>query len=691
MWKTKYSPSQEILSLRSYSTKHFELGNGKRVAILTGLLHAWDGQKFIELPPIPQIEGKLLDKPKKLHKVLDVPYWASCEVQDGGRTILIRDKNNVTIWKHSNVAVYDADIDPYIRDEENEIIRIDKNKVVPSKFVVKGNEVFLEVPKGLKYPLKVDPIVEIGQGTAPDAYIWEKSPDTNYGSDTYLELGGKFGKAQRSIIRFDLSSLPAGSTVTSAKLYLYFYAATGSPNFNIGAHRVNHGAPNYETGWTEAGVTWNKYDGTNNWGTAGGDFNAAATDTIYVPYSTKGWYSWDVTSDCDALEERSWILKTDGETSYYYQDYYSKEYTGDTSLRPYLEVTYEVGGQVYTKELSDTIGPVNDLISKTSEKIPTAETLNIVDSVSTAQQIIRTLTESLNVSDKAETVKQFIRNLQESLSISDAKETAGHFIKTLQESITIVDAKELVSRFVRELGETVSVSDTIENINHFITKLQETLGVSDKVETATQYIRALGESINVSDTKEFVSQFIRDLQEGFGVSDKIETISQFVKRLQESFGISDKVQVSSRFVRTLQESISISDAKEIFSRFVKTLQESFDVSDTVETIRGFSRSLQETLGFSRSLQETLAVSDKVESVRIFIREFRESITVSDTLTLGIVKLIRVSIDILKTKIGILFKKLSLPIKVAYPTISINILKSKVETIIKKPKVEVSIE
>jgi len=659
MWKTKYSPSQEILSLRSYSTKHFELGNGKRVAILTGLLHAWDGQKFIELPPIPQIEGKLLDKPKKLHKVLDVPYWASCEVQDGGRTILIRDKNNVTIWKHSNVAVYDADIDPYIRDEENEIIRIDKNKVVPSKFVVKGNEVFLEVPKGLKYPLKVDPIVEIGQGTADDSILLHALPDTNYGDREYIRTVPYSGDPDRSIIRFDLSPLPAGSTITDAKLYLYCWTVNG--NWIDSVHRVNHTTPNYETDWVELEVTWNDYKSGTAWGTAGGDFNATATDSLLI--SSTGWKYWDVTSDCDAREERSWIIKSpeDAEAGFYHY-FRSKEYTDDTSLRPYLEVTYEVGGQVYTKELSDTIGPVSDLISKISEKIPITETLNIVDSVSTAQQIIRTLTESLTVSDKAVTVKQFIRNFQESLTISDAKETVGHFIRTLQESISIVDAKELVSRFVRELGETVDVSD--------------------KVETATQYIRALGESINVSDTKEFVSQFVRDLQESLSVSDKIETISQFVKRLQESFGISDKVQVSSRFVRTLQESISISDAKEIFSRFMKTLQESFDVSDTVETIRGFSR----------SLQETLAVSDKVESVRIFIREFRESITVSDTLTfVGIVKLIRVSIDILKTKIGILFKKLSLSIKVAYPTIDVNILKSKVETIIKKTKVEVSIE
>jgi len=349
MWREKYKPEQEIVSQRNYSSKHFDLGNGKRVAILTGLLHAWDGKKFIELPPIPKIEGKLLDKPKKLHKLLDIPHWASCEVQDEGRAILFKDKNGVLIWKHSDVAVYDADVDPYIRDEEDKITGVDKTKVVPSKFVVQGSEVLLEVPGGLKYPLKVDPAGEIGQGTAPDSFISLYNPNYNNSLSDYLMIYALPNWRNRIIIRFDLSVLPVGVNIESTRLYLYQYSHNIEVDRTYDIHRVDHNTPNYETDWEEGGgyyggVTWNNYKTGTAWGTSGGNFNSTQTDSITVGIVDNVWVIWNVTPDCDALEQRSWIIKDSDESNStgYQRRFHSRQYTTDTSLRPYLEITYVV-------------------------------------------------------------------------------------------------------------------------------------------------------------------------------------------------------------------------------------------------------------------------------------------------------------------------------------------------------------
>jgi len=183
--------------------------------------------------------------------------------------------------------------------------------------------------------IEIDPTVDLGQGTAPDAYIDELFSDENRGSAWYAYIRGLVNYRRRPIIRFDLSSLPAGSTITNADLYLYCYKVGGTITVNV--HRVDHGTPDYETDWTEAGVTWNKYDGTNDWGTAGGNFNPTATDSVSV--SAVGWYSWDVTSDCDELAIRSWIFNAPVSENVV-NEFYTKEYTDDPSLRPYLEVTY---------------------------------------------------------------------------------------------------------------------------------------------------------------------------------------------------------------------------------------------------------------------------------------------------------------------------------------------------------------
>ena len=85
----------------------------------------------------------------------------------------------------------------------------------------------------------------------------------------------------RSLLQFDVAgSLPAGATVTSARLRLY-KDANGAAE--LSAYQLL-------TAW-DANVTWDSPDGSGSWD--GGDFAATADDT--VPVDDVGWYSWDVT------------------------------------------------------------------------------------------------------------------------------------------------------------------------------------------------------------------------------------------------------------------------------------------------------------------------------------------------------------------------------------------------------------
>ena len=111
----------------------------------------------------------------------------------------------------------------------------------------------------------------------------------------------------RSLLDFDISAIPAGSTIQdTSKLELYVLSiyTNGSGTAQTG-YRITQAA------WTETGVTWNKYDGTNAWTTAGGDYSTPSVS--YTGPTTTGWFSISGSSFAaflqDALDNRAGIVR----------------------------------------------------------------------------------------------------------------------------------------------------------------------------------------------------------------------------------------------------------------------------------------------------------------------------------------------------------------------------------------------
>lgn len=115
---------------------------------------------------------------------------------------------------------------------------------------------------------------------AMDAQIYDTAPNTNTGAATSLTYGFTTVKSTsiyRAVMRFDVSRLSGRSkTITAARIIACSTGDTTDPGSQtFGCYKITTtGGTNYGTGWTEGGVTWNKYDGANNWGTAGGSFEA---------------------------------------------------------------------------------------------------------------------------------------------------------------------------------------------------------------------------------------------------------------------------------------------------------------------------------------------------------------------------------------------------------------------------------
>ncbi len=189
-----------------------------------------------------------------------------------------------------------------------------------------------------------DPLII--QPSDADSYLEELAPDTNYGTSTILQVSQptSISKRIRSVLKVDFSALPGGATIISAPLSLYYFAwgGDGDPvGRTYWVYRLT------QTLWTEGGVTWNKYDGTNNWSAAGGDYTTDDGASIVVPASFS-WMNWDVKDQIiyarNNTSDIAHFLIRDGSesgSSSRKARFYSNNETVNLTLRPKLVINYE--------------------------------------------------------------------------------------------------------------------------------------------------------------------------------------------------------------------------------------------------------------------------------------------------------------------------------------------------------------
>lgn len=177
------------------------------------------------------------------------------------------------------------------------------------------------------------------QPSTADTYIRSFAPDTNMGAETSMKVQsyktGQNHRNNRVLVQFDFSQIPTGSTVTSATLSLYAYDPASTRTYY--GHRVTHA-------WTENGVTWNTYDGTNSWTTPGGDY-AASTFNAITP-AAAGWMDFIVTNDvagfvAGTYSNYGWLIKDGTEDSATkHETFFRTKEATEATQHPKLTVTY---------------------------------------------------------------------------------------------------------------------------------------------------------------------------------------------------------------------------------------------------------------------------------------------------------------------------------------------------------------
>lgn len=123
-----------------------------------------------------------------------------------------------------------------------------------------------------------------------DTVMISDGADTNYGTSGSIHAGEAYGQTskRRSLIKFDLTSY-AGMVAAGATLRLY----------DDGTDYCNNARTmklfRSKRPWTEAGCTWNKYNGTTAWttagsGSAGNDYDSNVVGSISLPNPPSAGY-----------------------------------------------------------------------------------------------------------------------------------------------------------------------------------------------------------------------------------------------------------------------------------------------------------------------------------------------------------------------------------------------------------------
>ncbi|HUW55946.1 MAG TPA: DNRLRE domain-containing protein [Planctomycetota bacterium] len=185
--------------------------------------------------------------------------------------------------------------------------------------------------------------------SSADTHIFSNGPTTNYGSDWTLKVKRGFNNdlVENSWSNRGLMTCDFPDTILQVLgATLHYYMTDGSSTaITLEHYRV------LQDDWTEAGATWNTYDGTNGWNVAGcigrmTDYDNSLVASLALTSAQRtGWVSVDLTAIAQAAlaadqDNVNILIRALGGTTWdVYRDIATKE-NATASLSPYLELDY---------------------------------------------------------------------------------------------------------------------------------------------------------------------------------------------------------------------------------------------------------------------------------------------------------------------------------------------------------------
>lgn len=135
------------------------------------------------------------------------------------------------------------------------------------------------------FPVVVDPTLIIASAQQSCHIRNGAGADLDYCGYGQVSVGYWSSQARRTLLRFDTSAVPEQAQVLRAKLGMYAESRDSTMPTAAELHQLTRS-------WN-GDATWNRYDGSNAWTTAGGDFAQTAADSnSEIGEASSVWEYW---------------------------------------------------------------------------------------------------------------------------------------------------------------------------------------------------------------------------------------------------------------------------------------------------------------------------------------------------------------------------------------------------------------
>ena len=467
--------------------------------------------------------------------------------------------------------------------------------------------------KSLVIPFAIGDVLEYGVnsttitlnesngGNVGDAYTDSYNSNNNYGSANPMYIGNAYGTYYHIYVKYNLSSIPAGSTITNVNFSIYSAFSSTWGSWTILAY-------NTTSTWVESGIKWNNQP-------------AAGTlqSTFYNPStSAKIWY-FNVTNAAISSyntdsKNMSIVLINDSSTSKYNTGVSPKE-DGTAANRPQLVVTYTAGasGSTYYPNATDAITYADETSNYKTAQPKDIDSLAYSDEASLYKTAYANPVDAPTYTDKLSEYKTAVISLVNGGTWSDALSTVRTYVRSITEALTYTDT-DLISKIAGATIYTVNAidsyvyKDAMSLYKTAYSALSDASIFKDTIGNYKTYIRSITEALTYTDTS-LASKITGTITytinaiDSYVYADAVSLYKTAKAYAVDAPKLTETLSVYKTALASVTDAPIFTDTLKNYKTAIANYADSLTYKDAVKNYATFSRSITEALTYS---DETLA-------------------------------------------------------------------------------------